>query len=383
MTAPFDNIVQHLFHQPSLQSVTMEELERLVLQNPSFAAAQFLLLKKMQQTDHPDFNAQLLKTTLYFNNPLWLQFLLQPQREKAIVKAEREFAAVRNTDENRSPSSTATHIEEENSTVHTTDIEEAPEPDLPVEPAHELVDTTRHETTTSIAEEFNYQAVTETQQPAWTASTPSISQEPVSAIELAEEYNYQKNGTENTETHQPIEPVGDINDKPVETVEGSTLPEDEPKTTSDEITEPNVQQAAAQLIKTVIETPAAKDDLLFEPYHTIDYFASQGIKLGKMELQPTDKLGRQLKSFTEWLKVMKKLPQASVDKILAENDETKVVEAANHSIESKEVITEAMAEVFEKQGLHEKATEVYEKLSLLNPSKSAYFASRIEALKQQ
>ncbi len=47
---------------------------------------------------------------------------------------------------------------------------------------------------------------------------------------------------------------------------------------------------------------------------------------------------------------MKKLPQASIDKILSENEESKVVADAIHSIEKKDVITEAMAEVFEKTG---------------------------------
>lgn len=47
--------------------------------------------------------------------------------------------------------------------------------------------------------------------------------------------------------------------------------------------------------------------LTFEPYHTVDYFASQGIKFSQEEL-PKDKLGKQLKSFTQWLKTMKRLP---------------------------------------------------------------------------
>ena len=135
------------------------------------------------------------------------------------------------------------------------------------------------------------------------------------------------------------------------------------------------------LFKTVIETAGAKNDFLFEPYHTVDYFASQGIKLSKMEADSKDKLGRQLKSFTEWLKSMKKLPQVSINKILSENEESKVVADAIHSIENKEVITEAMAEVFEKQGMADKAIEVYQKLSLQNPAKSAYFAAKIDALK--
>jgi hypothetical protein len=56
---------------------------------------------------------------------------------------------------------------------------------------------------------------------------------------------------------------------------------------------------------------------------------------------------------------------------------------AEHSIEGKEVLTEAMAEVWAKQGNPGKAIRVYEKLSLLNPAKSPYFASRIEQLKAQ
>jgi hypothetical protein len=40
-----------------------------------------------------------------------------------------------------------------------------------------------------------------------------------------------------------------------------------------------------------------------------------------------------------------------------------------------------MAEVLMKQGKREKAIEMFEKLSLMNPSKSAYFAAKIESLK--
>jgi hypothetical protein len=51
------------------------------------------------------------------------------------------------------------------------------------------------------------------------------------------------------------------------------------------------------------------------------------------------------------------------------------------SLADREVVTEAMAEVWEKQGEHAKAREIYRKLSLLDPSKSAYFAAKIEGLK--
>ncbi len=120
--------------------------------------------------------------------------------------------------------------------------------------------------------------------------------------------------------------------------------------------------------------------LVFESYHMIDYFASQVIKLAPDE-NPTDRLGKQMKSFTEWLKVMKRLPQKEALSVPDPITENKIQAIAAHSIESREVVTETMAEVLAKQGMREKASEVYHKLSLLNPDKSGYFAAKIEQLK--
>ncbi len=53
------------------------------------------------------------------------------------------------------------------------------------------------------------------------------------------------------------------------------------------------------------EAPPEKEELLFEPFHTVDYFASQGIKLREEE-KAQDKFGQQLLSFTEWLKTLRK-----------------------------------------------------------------------------
>ena len=120
---------------------------------------------------------------------------------------------------------------------------------------------------------------------------------------------------------------------------------------------------------------------IFESYHTIDYFASLGIKL-TLDENPSDKLGKQLKSFTDWLKVMRKIPQKQQEfPVPDEVTENKIQRIAAHSIEGKEVLTETMAEVLAKQGMYQKASEVYHKLSLLNPEKRAYFAAKIEQLK--
>ena len=157
------------------------------------------------------------------------------------------------------------------------------------------------------------------------------------------------------------------------------------------LSNPAIPLQVSETLLTRKEVPAATDPaektatsspepLLFEPLHTTDYFASQGIKLSE-EVQQGDKLGKQLKSFTEWLKTMKKvhgdkLPDQSIAVDIA------VQKMAENSNKEQEVITESMAEVFHQQGKNRKAREVYEKLSLLNPSKSAYFAAKIEFLKE-
>ena len=133
-----------------------------------------------------------------------------------------------------------------------------------------------------------------------------------------------------------------------------------------------------------LKLPELKEDngagLLFEPMHMVDYFASQGIKLSE-EVQTADKLGKQLKSFTEWLKTMKKVhTETSTETPVAVDQNIETL--AEKSNTGNEVITEAMAEVFAKQGKTAKAAELYGKLSLLNPAKSAYFAAKIENLKE-
>ena len=556
MQSPFDNIVQHLFHQPSLHSVTVDEIENMAQQHPYFAAAHFLLLRKMQETDHPQFGTQLHKTTLYFNNPLWLQFLLQPEtvanfevsekapfiseepatiplavaqngnghgyehtvaaawqqpEEHILPEKENEPAIIEepvvqeqvpvhsnggimdvitevfneepvhashlsSAEETTSNKVTDTHAGE------TVNYKEAPENSI--ESIHEhtasaatgvasyednqiAAEETGAEPTHETFADANNAAIFHEESPMHlheaTAGNNVVGQtqpfvtgeeniataahEEIKHEEPAPEYNHYvadaqpENRTEEAIEASPVfaneeamAPVVDTSAEaytivdepssaPVEeevVVDAAPFNEDVTESVIATVEENNaavnfqteeaisehtsavIENATAQsaddtdkteaanesihepgkpLLRTIIETPASKHDFLFEPYHTVDYFASQGIKLSKLEANSKDKLGRQLKSFTEWLKSMKKLPQASIDKILSENEESKVVADANHSIEKKDVITEAMAEVFEKQGMRNEAAGLYQKLSLLNPAKSAYFAAKIEALK--
>jgi hypothetical protein len=148
---------------------------------------------------------------------------------------------------------------------------------------------------------------------------------------------------------------------------------------SDEKVEEIISQEIIEekVSETIKQVP--KEEMLFEPLHATDYFASQGIKLSEAVMND-DKLGKQLKSFTSWLKTMKKVHPDKLVPVNALVEAAVQNQAAKSNIE-EEVLTEAMAAAFAQQGKNIRAIETYEKLSLLNPTKSAYLAAKIESLK--
>lgn len=113
-----------------------------------------------------------------------------------------------------------------------------------------------------------------------------------------------------------------------------------------------------------------------EPMHTVDYFASQGIKLN-LKQAPKDGLTNKLLSFTDWLRQVKQSEKSTE----VSQMEKKVSEDASHSVRKEEVVTEAMAEVLLRQGHREQAIQLFTKLSFQIPEKSSYFAGRIEQIK--
>jgi hypothetical protein len=180
---------------------------------------------------------------------------------------------------------------------------------------------------------------------------------------------------------------------PIEEISASTQPgtlteEEEPEPFDNEHPEEiDEHEKMFQNIKAMLDASAKEANadtknavLPIDPYYTIDYFASQGIKLDLKKNQP-DKLGKQVKKFTQWLKHMKKL--GPEDALASEGISPEEVEAqriADASNTAREVVTEAMALVLEKQGKRDKAVQLYRKLTFLNPDKSAYFAAKIKNL---
>jgi hypothetical protein len=354
-------LVKHFFRKDSLQEVALAQLQQFAAEYPYAATAQLLLAKKLYDTGSPDLAEQGEKLSLYFNDPVWAAWLLRNGSNGADSNYDHLFAKEETTQEQPGFSFASVALQHESNetappfqtdaVVTSAGVQEAATEQSVANPAEANTTTDGHEA----AEQMQQETSGDTALPSSPALNVSVSDKPVAADATADTETPSVPAANNTATTKPM--------------------------ASDAT--PGAQTHAGPALK---ETPAATPiggDIPFEPYHTIDYFASVGIKL-KPEDLTKDKLGQQLKSFTEWLRTMKRIgpnPDAAVIRELDEATNQTIQRIAEHSNEANEIITEAMAEVWAKQGHTDRAIAIYEKLSLLNPAKSHYFAGKIEALK--
>lgn len=376
------------FRQPVLENVSQADIRRAVEKYPYASTLQLLLLKKMQQENDPGQSIQWEKCSLYFPNPFLLQAMLDGYGTPTTLPAIPVVTGDVNPDAE----------EEDIPLVGKVTITEAAPPAaaaMPVEVA--AAETTAQEEEPAdyvianvTADEWNLSAETHDnpEEVITAGTTPTTAEAPANETAVQEEepadYIVANTSSDEWNLSEAEEAAGKAT-VPEEIV--TEQPDDEPEAlpeSDDEL------RMAVLLRESPIPIPGLKDvrpetgdQPLFEPYHTIDYFASQGIRLSN-ELPADDKLGRQMKSFTDWIRSMKRLPQARMEEKLLETARggEQVVAMAAGSIRPQEVTTETMAEVLVKQGNIAKAIDIYHKLSLAYPHKSVYFASRIEQLKK-
>lgn len=309
-------------------------LEKNAKEYPSSSIAVFLLLYHYKKIAHPGFEKLAKKTALLFNNQHWLQFQLSDKVSQDIT---HEIIDRHNSREKEL-------TKEGKDEMEISTLENFNEPHEIKENYQEptLIDSLHQQE--SIANENAENEFSQVTQIEEIASEPNDTETKIISQDSRQEDSQQTDET---------------GDNFNETVTSNTFQQQEPA--SDEIAEKE------------------EEIIAFEPLHTVDYFASQGIKITE-ELLTNDKLGSQMKSFTAWLKSMKKLhPGKLEEQSLA--TEKLIQTSADESNINTEVLTEAMAEVLIKQDKKEKAIEMFSKLSLINPSKSAYFAARIESIK--
>jgi hypothetical protein len=380
-------------------------LEKITKEHPYFSVAQFYLLR-LSQKNISEIKLQAKKTAVLFNNNHWLNFQLleagfningttvpsTPSFPEKIaeeitntdkyVRANQQITEEVYTTDNRIEAA----IEEE---IKTEVIEEKPieedikeeesgvtEPLVINEPIiagdsntidEAIVDET--DTTTNEIEESENN-ISETIESVISGDNVNANEE-ISPVQIEE-------------IEQEMEPI--IAEQVNETVQAEEIT----STVADEKSDIALEEEAINIVQdkplTVEETKA--EPLLFEPLHTTDYFASVGIKLSEEE-KTAGSLGKQLKSFTEWLKTMKKVHteqlakpsgRSEVNLSVAESNIQKMAEKSN---QENDVVTEAMADVLEQQGKADRAIEILEKLSLLNPGKSVYFAAKINQIKDK
>lgn len=388
-------LVKHFFQKDSLQEVSVNQLQQFVDDYPYSAVGQLLLAKKLGDTGAQNVEEVRAKASLYFHDPVWAGWFLTNKMETDI-SAFSEPAT-----EDEQPhfvfNNIATGPAEAAATAENTDTPPWSEPATPKsQPDQQQPVVIEQPGAVNEFEPLREEPVIDQTSeaqcrpplvPSREDETPEAPQ-PESADPLAQETTTHSKGLEQVlpdsinQDPGPGESTPHLSEQ--ETIQPQTINQQsapaEPET-------PNPKPETAPTRDPLNPTPvtgASTGDLTFEPYHTIDYFASLGIKLRPEEMGK-DKLGQQLRSFTDWLRTMKRIgPKATeAETELDELTNKSIQRIAEFSNEAKEIITEAMAEVWAKQGHVEKAVEIYEKLSLLNPSKSSYFAARIEALKSR
>jgi hypothetical protein len=343
---PFQSLYTNIFNGRKQHANEFAWLLDVTEKYPYFSLAHFFLLKQTPET-YEAYQRIAGKTAIHFNNPFLLhEQLHQPAPvenifEPVIAPGEKVF---------------------EETQLNIDLVEETPvEPVMAVQEAVETFEINGVPNSVEINDELpsNNSPVTEVIPLPVTQTAPEQ--------EVAEQ--------------EPVKvPVDDVETK----LDAEALMDEATETTANIVEE--FHQPLPSIKPPVTETPGVlagdimeKDVPIFQPLFASDYFASQGIKLSEEQL-PSDRMGKQLKSFTEWLKTMKKVHDNKLPPADAPVDLT-VQTLAEKSNKEEEVLTEAMAEVFLQQGKTNKAKEIYEKLSLLNPSKSAYFAAKLEQIK--
>lgn len=334
------DVLNRLLQQPSLlKETTVADLEMMAYQYPWFGTAQLLLAAKQKQTGSANADKQVQKAMIYFNQPLWSGTQLKKfiADEPTTVEAVQETQAIKEVEEKKA----LIEIDETDASLDAEAIVEA----------EDIRDVKEVNVVTDAVLDAEYVLQAEADK---------------EADQFIKELDIEEQAEATIEADAQREVDEFMTSADAELAAEATIGSDFAKE----------ELMNAQKPEPVEEKPV----FTFEPFHTVDYFASQGIKLREEKLE-NDQLGKQVKSFTQWLRSMKKI-YVEEQKELPVLDEKQVVAIATESNQQTDVITETMAEVLAKQGKKAQAIDLYRKLSLLHPEKSVYFASRIDELKQ-
>ncbi len=392
----YNQLFRSIFKKEMGDPDTIKMLEDTTASYPYFTPAQFFSLY-LSDKESPAYAAQAKKTGVLFNNNYWLNYLLLASGDNNEVSTSQDFSGNIETTEVLQKQRDATADNIQNTTAESEMeadalLTESLVTNKEIIIISEGTDQHRQEAieipqaTNSVVEREQ----TDESSPAAPADLiliedlipdQSVTQEVVVADELAEDFDSSTNETEEAEIKASPKEIVSITEEQQQADENVMLANETVATNNIE------NEAPLHIPFNISKEPVTEDSITFEPLHTSDYFASVGIKFSE-EAKPVDRLGQQMKSFTEWLKTMKKIhadqfaETGSAPQSAAQTNEQHIQQLAEASNRDGEVLTEAMADVLVQQGRVTKAVEVLEKLSLLNPGKITYFAAKINQLKE-
>src|SRR5450432_3630739 len=360
MHSGLPSLIDSVFGKQDLASVSLEEIREVIAEFPSFNAAHYILSVKLKLEKDSDFEQESMRTALYFNNALWLNEILE-ERNPAFVDSDAAQSTINGYE------SAHETFNEPQAFSHADQFESINDSIVELISVESIAEPKNDENENELKEKDippNGKSVGETDETTesafdliikkWTVQTESIAEsggevaEVMQATEIREEVAEVMQETEIREevaevmqeteiweeteietageSEEYVSEYGIFEEKPIilrdhdleafdrPLDQGTFLPvemelnEDADDT---EIGDDQIQEVITRFgeqYKPMAPFDAKKAEaIVFAPYHMIDYFASQGIKL-VLEDQPADSFGKQLKSFTDWLKVMKKLP---------------------------------------------------------------------------
>ncbi|MBK8089421.1 MAG: hypothetical protein IPK31_16625 [Chitinophagaceae bacterium] len=308
------DLFSRLIQQPSLLKETSKaELEQLVYQYPWFGTAQFLLAAKLKQTADTSASQQTQKAGIFFNQPLWFTLQLkQFETQKETTSVLQTPPASFFTEERKQTDFELVPETEEEKMANDTDAVMDAEANIEVEISREEEISPVSDAVLDAEVMIEAEAIKEEQ----------VS--PVNDAVLDAEVMIEAE----TLKEEDISPVSDAVQDAEVLIEAETFKE-EPSASINDTASNAPTLIAAEIKEETANTSSVPDDqpvFTFEPFHTVDYFASQGIKL-REDKSGDDKLGQQVKTFTQWLRSMKKI-YVEEKKELNPNEEKAVVSMA-------------------------------------------------------
>jgi len=362
---------QEFIDKSNWEALSLFEIDELIEKYPYFSFLHLLKARKNRIEGIEEDAATLKKTTLYFNNIPWLMY--QYNQMPVFSKPIEVLDVTKQSEENIYPDLEIL----ENGDIDVKDNQEVNQEDnheeIQVEnQENEQEDLTGLSTNDNLDLEIE-PAVTEFNQED--KPIEFLFNEEENEADEENRLNNTDIETNESEIEESINPLETI-DQPDSAIllEATTILETEVEVDKQELI------IHHSLIENTKEDIVEDQQIPIEDVYIGDYFATQGIHLDEIEHPEAKKINLTTNSFSDWLKLMQKIEHTEEVEIAEEKVSHQLNDIHESAIPEMDIQTETMADIYLKQGLKSKAIQIFEKLSLINPSKSAYFTSRINKI---